>query len=208
MFELLADPALAFLRRYGYLALFAFAFLETSMLFPFLPSEVVVPAAAALLVSGAVGVVTFAAVAAAGTVAGSLVAYAAGRRGYDVLDSRAVFVSEDDLTRGRNWFRRWGEGSVLWGRFLPFLRSVISLPAGFAEMGRAKFAAYSGAGGFAFNAAVAGVVFYGKRRSVYAAAADWAGAALGTTSPAVLVGVVVLALAVAGAGWWAWEERA
>ena len=207
MFEFLADPALAFVRRYGYLALFAFAFLETSMLFPFLPSEVVVPAAAAVLVSGTVGVATFAAVAAAGTVAGSLVAYAAGRRGYDVLDSRVVFVSEDDLTRGRNWFRRWGEGSVLWGRFLPFLRSVISLPAGFAEMGRAKFAAYSGVGGFAFNAAVAGVVVYGKRRSVYAAVADWAGSAVGSTSTAVLVGVAVLSLAVAGAGWWAWESR-
>ena len=207
MFENLADPALSLVRQYGYLAVFVFAFLETSMLFPFLPSEIVVPAAAAILVSGAVGVMTFAAVAAAGTVVGSLVAYWMGARGYSVADSRVVHVSADELDRGRDWFRRWGEGTVFWGRFLPFLRSVISLPAGFAEMDRTKFATYSGAGGFAFNAAAAGLVVYAKRRSVYAAVFDWARATVGSASPVVLVGVAVLVVAVGGAGWWALDAR-
>ena len=207
MFENLADPALSLVRQYGYLAVFVFAFLETSMLFPFLPSEIVVPAAAAILVSGAVGVATFAAVAAAGTVVGSLVAYWMGARGYSVADSRVVHVSADELDRGRDWFRRWGEGTVFWGRFLPFLRSVISLPAGFAGMNRPKFAVYSGVGGFGFNAAAAALVVYAKRRSVYAAVFDWARAAVGT-SPVALVGVAVLVLAVVGAGWWALDARA
>ncbi len=205
MFENFADPALSLVRQYGYLAVFAFAFLETSMLFPFLPSEIVVPAAAAILVSGAVGVVAFASAAAAGTVVGSLVAYWFGRRGYDVADSRVVHVSADDLDRGRDWFCHWGESSVFWGRFLPFLRSVISLPAGFAEMDRTKFAAYSGVGGFAFNAAAAGVVVYGKRRSVYRAAYDWATGVVASASPVALVGVAALAVALVGAGWWAWD---
>jgi membrane protein DedA with SNARE-associated domain len=38
------------LARYGYLSLFVFLFLETSMLFPLVPSEVAVPFAAACLV--------------------------------------------------------------------------------------------------------------------------------------------------------------
>lgn len=47
------------LRLYGPLVLCLFTFLETSMLFPFLPSEVVVLAAAALLVTDPVSLVVF-----------------------------------------------------------------------------------------------------------------------------------------------------
>ena len=50
----LVRALLAFIEQYGYLGVFVFMFLETSLLFPFLPSEVVVPVAAALLVGATV----------------------------------------------------------------------------------------------------------------------------------------------------------
>lgn len=155
---------MAFLVQYGYLALLLFVFAETSLLFPFLPSELVVPAAAALLVTGPVSFLVFVLAAAIGGLAGSLVAYYAFGTGssrlLDRLDSR-IHVSESEIERARGWFRRWGDSAVFWGRLLPGVRSLISIPAGFAGMDVGKFALYSGAGNGLFAACVAALVFFG-----------------------------------------------
>lgn len=166
----LTQAFLDFMAQYGYLAVFVFMFLETSMVFPFAPSEVVVPFAAGVLVHDPVTVVTFSLAAAAGATIGSLFAYYLfGTVGERALDryGRYVHVSEADVERGQRWFRRWGESSVLWGRLLPVLRSIISIPAGLARMSVRKFALYSATGTFVFNAGVAWLVYYGKTRSIY-----------------------------------------
>lgn len=166
MFENLGRTALQFVSEYGFLAVVAFTFLEASLLFPLLPSEVVVPGAAALLVDGPVTFGLFAASVAFGTTAGGLFAFHVfGERGRAALASRGGWlrISEDDLERGCRWFRKWGESSVLWGRLLPILRSVVSIPAGMAGMDRWKFAAYTATGGLAFGAGVAGLVVTGIR---------------------------------------------
>lgn len=188
----LTATTFSLLRQFGYLALFAFLFLETSMLFPLLPSEVVVPFAAGVLVGGPVGIVLFGGVAAAGAVAGALVAYYAfggsGNRAADRVPDR--LLDGDDVDRARRWFAAHGEGSVLWGRLLPFVRSVISVPAGVARMDVWKFALYTGVGAFTFNAAVAALVYWGKRHSLYEAVADYLFA--NPVQGAVLVGAAAL----------------
>ena len=166
----LTQTAIDLVIQYGYLAIFVFMFLETSMLFPFLPSEVVVPTAAALLVSDPFTLGGFAVAATAGTIVGSLFAYSViGVGGQYALGryGRYVHVSEDDLERSQRWFRRWGESSVLWGRLLPVLRSVISIPAGFAGMNPTKFTLYTALGGLVFNAAVGATVYYGMQQPIY-----------------------------------------
>jgi membrane protein DedA with SNARE-associated domain len=190
VFEGLVDLAQGLVRQYGYVAIFVFLFLETSMLFPFLPSELVVPFAAGVVVTGVASVVGFGVAAAAGAVVGSYVAYYAFGGGTNRLLDRAagyLHVDDDETDRARKWFEHYGEHSVLWGRLLPFLRSVISIPAGMARMDRLKFGVYTGVGTFAFNAAVAAVVLYGKQRSVYHAVTAYAAA------HPVVVAVVALA---------------
>jgi membrane protein DedA with SNARE-associated domain len=44
------------------------------------------------------------------------------------------------------WFARFGAASVFFGRMIPAIRAVISLPAGIAKMPLGKFLAYSLAG--------------------------------------------------------------
>src|SRR5262249_12578434 len=44
------------------------------------------------------------------------------------------------------WFYRYGAASVFFGRMVPAIRAVISLPAGIAAMPFGKFLAYSLAG--------------------------------------------------------------
>ncbi|ADJ14062.1 DedA family protein [Halalkalicoccus jeotgali] len=162
MAEGLTGVGLDLVVQYGYLALFVFMFLETSMLFPLLPSEVTVPFAAAVLVTGPTSFGLFVLAATAGATLGSVVAYylfaGTGDRALARYRDR-VRISEADLERGRRWFRRWGEGTVFWGRLFPVARSIISIPAGLAAMDLRRFTAYSAGGSACFAAGVAGLVY-------------------------------------------------
>ncbi|NUC71525.1 VTT domain-containing protein [Haloterrigena sp. SYSU A558-1] len=182
----LTEGALRFVQLYGPFALFLFTFLESSMLFPFLPSEAVVPAAAALLITDPVSFVVFVLAAGAGGTVGAFVPFYVFR-GSRVAESDwirdRITVSDDRIDEGREWFRRWGQSSVLWGRFLPVLRSVISIPAGFADMLPARFGVYTAVGTIAFYAAAGGVVYYGRHRSLFETAFEAA-----TDSPILTVG--------------------
>lgn len=198
----LTQVALELVRTYGYVGVFVFTFLESSMLFPFLPSEVVLPAAAVLLVGDPVSLSLFVIAATAGVTVGSLALYSVlARGGRRALDRRSFLrVDREDVERGRRWFRRWGEHSVLWGRLLPGLRSLVTIPAGLAGMDRRRFVAYTTVGGLAFNTAVGGLVLLGRRESVYRIALRWA------RSHPVVVVAALLAVAVVGAAYW-YRER-
>lgn len=164
MFENAGQTALRLVSQYGFIAVVVFTFLEASLLFPFLPSEVVVPGAAALLIDGSVTFALFVASVVVGTTTGSLVVYYLfARFGRAALEDHGswIRISEDDLDRGCDCFLRWGESSVLWGRLLPVLRSVISIPAGLAEMARWKFTLYTAIGAAGFGAGVAWLVVTG-----------------------------------------------
>ncbi|WP_254537034.1 DedA family protein [Halomarina litorea] len=198
----LTQTAVDLVRTYGYLGVFLFTFLESSMLFPLLPSEVVLPAAAAVLVVDPLSLALFAGTATAGVTVGSLVLFVAFARGGERALSRWSFlrVDREDVERGRRWFRRWGDHSVLWGRLLPVLRSIVSIPAGIARMDVRRFALYSAVGGLAFNAAVGAVVYAGRQRSVYHVATEW-----GRSHP-VAAGGAFAVLAAIGTGVWYYVE--
>lgn len=168
----LTSTALGLIALYGPLAVATFTFLESSMLFPFLPSEVVVPAAAALLVTDAGSFVTFVGAAGGGGTVGALLLFYAfygpdGRRADGIREW--LRLSEDQLERSRRWFLRWGASSVLWGRFLPGLRSLVSIPAGIFGMHPVWFTVYTAVGTTGFYAAVAAAVYGFRQRSLFAA---------------------------------------
>lgn len=171
----LTTVAIRFLRVYGPFALFLFTFLETSMLFPLLPSEVVVPAAAVLLISDPASFLVFLLAAGAGGTVGAFVPFYVFRGtrigGADWIRDR-IDVSDEQVGRGREWFRKWGESSVLWGRFLPALRSIVSIPAGLAEMEPTRFGAFTAVGTVGFSAATGALVYYGRQQPLVAAALD------------------------------------
>lgn len=165
MFEWLVRAVLDFVSRYGYLAVFLYMVLETSFLLHFVPSEVVVPFAAAALVHDPASFVLFVAVTTAGATLGSLLAYEGfGRYGERLVEryGRVVHVSERDLERGQRVFVTYGESSVFWGRLLPFLRALISIPAGFAGMDLRRFVVYSAAGAGLFNTGLTYLVYTGS----------------------------------------------
>jgi membrane protein DedA with SNARE-associated domain len=79
-------------------------------------------------------------------VLGSLVGYVIGYRGGRPLVDhlgKYVLLTHKDLDRAEAWFNRRGEPLVLFGRFIPLLRSFVSLAAGLAEMAITKYIAFT-----------------------------------------------------------------
>jgi membrane protein DedA with SNARE-associated domain len=136
-----------FLEHWGYLAVFLLSFIS-AMGLP-VGAEVAL-IYGGVLASGQVhtsdghhlSVVVVIVLAVAGEVLGSLAGYAIGRfGGRPLVDhvGKYVLLTHKDLDRAEAWFDRRGEPVVLFGRFIPLLRSFISLVAGLAEMALAKF---------------------------------------------------------------------
>ena len=165
MFDWLASTTFSFVTKYGYLAVFIYLALETAFILHFAPSELVVPFAAVQLVHDQVTFAIFVTVATAGATVGSLLGYYVfGKNGKTALYryGHILHVSESDLERSQRLFRRWGQGSVFWGRMFPLLRAIISIPAGLAEMDLRTFTIYSASGSFVFNVFLTYLVYKGS----------------------------------------------
>ena len=98
-----------------------------------------------------------------GSVTGALVLYGLGAwLGHDRLRSLAarpwfVLASVKDIDRGRELFAGHGGKVVLLGRFVPFLRSVVSIPAGIEGMPLSRFVLLTAVGSGVWNAAFLGI---------------------------------------------------
>lgn len=135
----------------GYAGIVLLTFIET--IFPPIPSEVFMPMAGYV---AATGPLTLAGVIAAGTVgslAGACFWYGLGRAiGIDrtrqlmVRHGRWITLHARDIDRGVMWFDRHGGATVLFGRMVPAIRSIISVPAGIAHMPVGRFLLFSGLG--------------------------------------------------------------
>jgi len=77
-----------------------------------------------------------------GSLAGYLIGYFGGRPLVDRF-GKYVLLTHKDLDRAEAWFDRHGEPLVLFGRFIPLLRSFVSFAAGLAEMAVAKFVIFT-----------------------------------------------------------------
>lgn len=95
-----------------------------------------------------------------GEMLGSVAGYAVGRSGGRALVDRFgkyVLLTHKDLDRADAWFARHGEPLVLFGRFVPLLRSFVSIAAGIGEMAVAKFVAFTAIGCAVWCTALASV---------------------------------------------------
>ena len=81
-----------------------------------------------------------------GTILGSLPWYYLGRlvnekRLSNFLDNKGKYlgISSNDLSRSKRWFEKYGVSLVFWGRLVPGIRTLISVPAGIELMPLKKF---------------------------------------------------------------------
>ena len=90
-----------------------------------------------------------------GTILGSLPWYYLGRlvnekKLSNFLDKRGKYlgISSDDLAKSKKWFDKYGVSLVFWGRLIPGIRTLISVPAGIELMPFSKFLIWTTMGSF------------------------------------------------------------
>jgi len=157
----------------------ALVLLET--LFPPIPSEVILPFAGYLTQSGGLNLVPLILWSTLGSVVGALLLYwlgaAVGLERSIRLLARTHLVSRGDLERGAEWFSKHGAVSVLVGRLVPGVRSLISIPAGAARMHLGLFVLCTTIGSGVWNGVLIGLgAALGTQREVidqYLGVLDW-----------------------------------
>ena len=118
----------------GYGAIFAAMVLEN--VFPPIPSELIMPLGGFYVQQGSLQFVPVVLAGLLGTVVGALPWYGLGRlvneQRLEVWlqrHGRWLGISVDELRRTRTWFARYGSAVVFWGRLVPGIRTLISVPA-------------------------------------------------------------------------------
>ena len=73
--------------------------------------------------------------------------------------SKLPLVDRGDFEKAAGWFRRHGRSAVFFGRLIPRVRSLISLPAGAARMPLVTFSLFTLVGSIFWNAILIGAGF-------------------------------------------------
>lgn len=123
----------------GYLGIMLLMLLEN--IFPPIPSEIIVPFAGYVAAQGDLWFPGVIAAATLGSVIGALPWYFLGvwfseerlKRMADRF-GRWFAITADDVDTASYWFRRYDAAAVFFGRMIPTIRTLISLPAGTVRM--------------------------------------------------------------------------
>ena len=126
--------------------------------FPPIPSELILLLTGFNVSDGRFDFVSGVIAATIGSVVGAYFLYGIGR----LLDDermerflagigRFVGLKKSDVHKGFVWFERYGTFVVLFGRLIPVVRSVVSIPAGGDKMPLTKFTLLTAAGSLVWN---------------------------------------------------------
>ena len=140
------------MRDLGYAGLALLMLGET--VFPPIPSEAVLPLAGYLVEQGDFSYALVLLTSTAGSVLGAWVLYEAARRGgrpFATRFLRFARLKPEKLDDAESWFARRGPFIVLFGRCVPGMRSLVSLPAGLLRMPRVQYLALTLVGSAVWN---------------------------------------------------------
>lgn len=108
--------------------------------------------------------------AAVGSVIGSSVTYwlvRLGGRPVLLRSARWIGLDPQHIQQAEILFKRWGPGLVLFGRLVPGVRTLITIPAGLARMSYPQFLIYTFTGAYVWCTAMIGVGYvFGHEWSV------------------------------------------
>jgi membrane protein DedA with SNARE-associated domain len=190
------DWVIGLIDKGGHGGVFLLMLLET--IFPPIPSEVILPLAGMRAGQGALGLPGVIGAATAGAMAGNIFWYAVARRvdhgrfrHFIERHGRWLTLDWRDVEKVQGLFRRGAAWVVCVGRFLPNLRTIVSVPAGLARMRIAPFLLWSTLGTAVWSAGLAGGGY------LLGARFERIDAVLAPLSTAVIVGAVL---------WYIWRQ--
>lgn len=143
----------------GYFGILLLMIIEN--VFPPIPSELIMPSAGFAAARGDLNLALVVLMGTLGSVLGTLPLYYIGRafgekRLMEWADKHGKWLtlSGKDIKKADDWFDRHGTKAVLFGRMVPGIRSLLSLPAGMSEMPMPKFLIYSAIGSALWSTAL------------------------------------------------------
>tara|TARA_Y100000589_G_scaffold167979_1_gene159856 strand:+ start:174 stop:827 length:654 start_codon:yes stop_codon:yes gene_type:complete len=157
----------------AYLVICFAMFLEN--IIPPIPSEIIMPLGGYFVYQGNLNFYILVVFGLIGTVLGSLPWYYLGRvlnekRLANFVDSKGKFlgINSKDLNKSKLWFDKYGVSLVFWGRLIPGIRTLISVPAGIELMPFKKFLIWTSFGSFIWVALLSfsGYVFGENYRTI------------------------------------------
>ena len=155
-----------FIESFGYIAIILLIAVEN--IFPPIPSEVILTLGG-FLVSGTkltlIGVILASTL---GSVIGAIILFSISRnltlpRLEKLLETKLFKLlgfKKDDAQKTINWFDKHGIGAIFYGRCIPVVRSLISIPAGIAHVGWTKFLILTTLGSLVWNSVLVGLGHY------------------------------------------------
>lgn len=155
-----------FIENFGYLAIILLIAVEN--IFPPIPSEVILTLGG-FLVSGTkltlIGVILASTL---GSIIGAIILFSISRnltlpRLEKLLETKLFKLlgfKKDDAQKAIDWFDKHGISAIFYGRCIPVVRSLISIPAGIARVGWTKFLVLTTLGSLVWNSVLVGLGHY------------------------------------------------
>lgn len=146
------------MNKFGYLGIFLLILLEN--LFPPIPSEVILTFGGFMTISTSMNVFGVILVSTIGSLLGAIILYYLGKilnkeRINKIIKSKygkLLRIKSKDIEMADKWFDTKGRKTVFFCRFIPVVRSLISIPAGMSEMQLPQFTIYTFFGSLIWNA--------------------------------------------------------
>lgn len=170
-------------------------FVECGLLFPFLPGDTLLVAVGLFIASGqlhlnlVVALVAFSVAAFLGNMVGFEIGRGIGPRVYN-HDGRVL--RRTHLERTEAFFDRHGNKALVIGRFVPLVRTYITLVAGITRMDRQRFLVWSAVGAVAWVLTITLLGYF------LGTAVPW----LASKIDVVILGLLVLSLLPIAFEWW------
>ena len=143
--------------QFGYFGVFFLIALEN--VFPPIPSEVILLFGGFMTTYTSLNIALMVVAATLGSLLGAIVLYYIGKilnkeRLKKIVSGKVgkvLRLKEKDIDMADHWFDTKGNKTVFFCRFIPIVRSLISIPAGMSEMPMAKFLVYTTVGSAIWN---------------------------------------------------------
>ena len=143
--------------QFGYFGVFFLIALEN--VFPPIPSEVILLFGGFMTTYTSLNIALMVVAATLGSLLGAIVLYYIGKilnkeRLKKIVSGKVgkvLRLKEKDIDMAYHWFDTKGNKTVFFCRFIPIVRSLISIPAGMSEMPMAKFLLYTTVGSAIWN---------------------------------------------------------
>ena len=160
------EMILSIMEQFGYLGIFLLIAIEN--IFPPIPSEVVLLFGGFMTTYTKLNIVLMILFSTLGSLLGAIVLYYVGKilnkeRLKRIVSGRVgkiLRLKEKDIDMADQWFDSKGNKTVFFCRFVPIVRSLISIPAGMSEMPMNKFLLYTVIGSAIWNTVL---LFVGNR---------------------------------------------